>query len=141
MALTIEEESGLLLPPKVDPHAKRRGLASALLVAACFVVSAYAASATASPVPTALEASAACSRNCVFTSNTLKTAVNEWVANQQSAESKYGHIKDWDTSQVTSMAQLFDRKASFNEPLNNWNVANVKNMRMIFSGALAFNQP
>jgi surface protein len=51
-------------------------------------------------------------------------------------------IKDWNTSAVTNMAQLFDGdnfNMSFNQPLN-WNVSNVTNMSFMFRRAISFNQ-
>ena len=37
-----------------------------------------------------------------FTDNaTLKTAADEWSSDPTSATATYGHIRDWDVSQVT----------------------------------------
>ena len=43
-----------------------------------------------------------------FNNDSLKKAVKEWVNDQQNAESKYGHISTWDTSDVTDMSNLFN---------------------------------
>ena len=37
----------------------------------------------------------------------LKTAVDEWIADSDSAKSTYGEISTWDTSLITNMSQLF----------------------------------
>ena len=56
------------------------------------------------------------------------------------AESTYGHIKDWDTSAVTNMSYLFSYKYSFNEDIGDWNTSSVTNMISMFRGAIEFNQ-
>ena len=50
-------------------------------------------------------------------------------------------ISSWDTSNVTSMEQMFVNANSFNQPIGNWDVSNVTNMIGLFSNAFAFNQP
>eukprot|EP00971_Amphidinium_carterae_P181112 3592878-Amphidinium_carterae.1 len=37
----------------------------------------------------------------------LRDAVKQWLENTTTAESKYGHISNWDTSAVTDMSRLF----------------------------------
>ena len=56
-------------------------------------------------------------------------------------------IKNWDTSKVTLMNQMFTGQPFFNQPIGSWNTGNVINMRFMFysyvlprSGGL-FNQP
>jgi len=75
-----------------------------------------------------------------FNNQTLKDAVEEWSDNEKLAESKYGHISNWDTSEVTDMSSLFSNKDNFNEPIGNWDVSNVKNMNLMFFKASMFNQ-
>ena len=75
-----------------------------------------------------------------FNNQTLKNAVQEWFDNPASSEKKYGHISNWDTSEVTDMSSLFSHKDNFNEPIGNWDVSNVTNMYLMFSDAKAFNQ-
>ena len=75
-----------------------------------------------------------------FNNKTLKDAVQEWLDNPANSEKKYGHISNWDTSEVTSMEALFVDAETFNEPLNNWDVSNVENMERMFNGASSFNQ-
>ena len=76
-----------------------------------------------------------------FNNKTLRDAVAEWLKDESKAQKKYGHISDWDTSQVTNMGSLFYDALSFNEPIGNWDVSNVKIMGSMFYGAISFNQP
>ena len=39
-----------------------------------------------------------------FNNETLRAAVKEWLDDESKAEKKYGHISDWDTSEVTDMS-------------------------------------
>lgn len=50
-------------------------------------------------------------------------------------------ISDWDTSNVTSMANLFLGASSFNQPLDAWDTSKVVTMNRMFQYALEFNQP
>ena len=74
-----------------------------------------------------------------FKNDTLRAAVNEWYDDSAAAELKYGNIRDWDTSDVTSMTELFLNKRNFNGDLSLWNVSNVTTMRSMFSWASTFN--
>ena len=56
------------------------------------------------------------------------------------AEATYGHISDWDVSQVTDMNKLFYQFGDFNENISLWDVGNVTNMMNMFHGAKRFNQ-
>lgn len=76
-----------------------------------------------------------------FNNKTLREAVAEWLKDESKAQKKYGHISDWDTSQVTNMGSLFDDAWSFNEPIGNWDVSNVEDMSNMFYLAESFNQP
>jgi len=85
-----------------------------------------------------------------FNNETLKEAVKEWLEDATKAESKYGHISSWDTSEVNDMTALFYPKYSdndtpldqskFNENIEGWNTSNVTEMKHMFSGAKSFNQ-
>jgi surface protein len=46
---------------------------------------------------------------------------------------EYGEMKDWDTSYVTNMSQLFRYYYKFNEPIGNWNTSKVTNISWLFS--------
>jgi surface protein len=77
-----------------------------------------------------------------FDDKTLRIAVTEWLDDPDNAKTKYGHISNWDTTNVTNMNRLFQKKGNqFNEPLNDWNTHNVTNMQGMFEFAGAFNQP
>ena len=73
-----------------------------------------------------------------FNNETLRTAVKEWLEDDKKAEAKYGHISNWDTSEVTDMSKLFLDAHTFNEPLNNWDVSKVTNMHAMFDNAYSF---
>ena len=75
-----------------------------------------------------------------FDNKTLKLAVKEWIKNSVKAEEKYGHISNWDTSNVTKMSALFAYAEDFNEDISSWDVSNVTEMIAMFLGANSFNQ-
>ena len=67
---------------------------------------------------------------------TIRVAVKAWFDDRAAAEAKYGHIKDWDTSGVTDLNELFcasdqlcsysnTAAASFNEDISAWDTAGV----------------
>ncbi|NVK73079.1 MAG: DUF285 domain-containing protein [Oceanospirillaceae bacterium] len=72
---------------------------------------------------------------------TIREAVKLWLKNESEAINKYGHIKDWDTSEVTDMSSLFENAESFNQPIGNWDTSNVISMKKMFWQAKSFNQP
>jgi len=73
------------------------------------------------------------------TDEDIREAVRRWKEDAAAAESRYGHISDWDVSRVTNMSKLFKEgwgvKSSFNEDLSRWETGNVTNMREMFDGA------
>ena len=86
--------------------------------------------------------SAACSIN----DEDIKDAVNDYIAGGGNgnyvADSDYtncGLIGTWGVSQVTSMKNLFNNKADFNEDISDWDVSNVTSMEGMFLCA-DFNQ-
>ena len=75
-----------------------------------------------------------------FTDDTeLRKAVKLWFEDTGAAEAKYGQIKNWGTSKVTSMKGLFNGKIKFNEDLSAWDVSRVTDMYEMFWGCRAFN--
>ena len=70
----------------------------------------------------------------------FQTAVNLWFDNQAEANATYGHISNWNVSQVTDMSRAFQNRAHFNEDIGNWDTSAVINMTKMFNGASAFNQ-
>ena len=70
----------------------------------------------------------------------FQTAVDLWFANQSEAISTYGHIRDWNTSAVTQMANAFSERTNFNEDISGWDVSNVVKFVGMFRRAESFNQ-
>ena len=81
----------------------------------------------------------------VRTDADIKVAVRAWAspATRVAAEITYGHISDWETSQVTNMEKLFygnidwgargdANMQSFNGDLSRWDTSNVTSMYGIF---------
>ena len=75
------------------------------------------------------------------TKEELQEAVNLWCENKDKALTKYNHISLWDTSLITDMSHLFEKKKNFNDNINRWNVSSVTDMESMFEDALSFNQP
>ena len=76
------------------------------------------------------------------TDEDIKVAVTAWAnpATRAAAEITYGHISDWETSQVTNMEKLFKgatwdggdaNMQSFNDDISRWDTSNVTTMRCI----------
>ena len=49
-------------------------------------------------------------------------------------------IGSWNTSNVTTMANMFSGATNFNQPINSWDTSSVTSMAYMFSGATSFNQ-
>ena len=84
-------------------------------------------------------------KNIKFNNETLRKAVKEWLEDDKKAKASYGHISNWDTSEVTDMSDMFEYAEKFNEPIGDWDVSSVTNMRRMFAGSYdspsIFNQP
>jgi hypothetical protein len=82
----------------------------------------------------------------------IKVAVSEWVhpCTRVAAEVKYGHISDWQTSQVTDMSKLFyvnpdmcvsaSNFQTFNDDISRWDTSNVTNISYMFYAAHSSNR-
>ncbi len=73
----------------------------------------------------------------------LQSAVNDWIndpTERQTLEETYGHISNWDVSNVTNINGLFKGQASFNEDISGWDVSNVTSLWETFMNATNFNQ-
>ena len=68
-------------------------------------------------------------KNIKFNNETLRTAVKEWLEDNREAEAKYGHISNWDTSEVTDMSEMFYDAEAFNQPISVWDVGNVTDVQ------------
>ena len=76
-----------------------------------------------------------------LTNANIHDAVRAWLADEANATSVYGHISNWDTSEVTNMDSLFcsdsescvgknkSSAAAFNSNISSWNVGKVTSMR------------
>jgi surface protein len=51
------------------------------------------------------------------------------------------NINSWDTSNVTTMQNMFRDNSAFNQPLNSWDVSKVQSRHAMFKESTAFNQP
>jgi surface protein len=75
-----------------------------------------------------------------FNNKKLRESVEEWLVDEKLAELKYGHISEWDVSNVTNMSNLFSGCSEFNEDLSKWETIKVKNFSGMFQRAKLFNQ-
>jgi len=69
----------------------------------------------------------------------IHNAVREWITKEEQAKERYGDIKDWNTSKVTNMCNLFKHARYFTSDLSKWDVSNVTNMSSMFLDARSFN--
>ena len=78
----------------------------------------------------------------IRTDKDIHGAVKLWCSKTKRAKAIqiYGHIRDWDVCNVTTMNRLFKGQGSFNDDISKWNVSNVTTMKEMFSGASDFNQ-
>ena len=72
-----------------------------------------------------------------ITNDNIRQAINMWINTPAVAEANYGHVSDWDTSNVTDMTNAFSNispfdNSSFNEDISNWDVSNVTTMFWMF---------
>ena len=70
---------------------------------------------------------------------TIREAVALWFEDQNACIQTFGHISNWDTSEVTMMRSLFCNRESFNEDISKWNVSSVIDMSYMFVSE-SFNQ-
>ena len=70
---------------------------------------------------------------------TLRGALHCWLEDKEEATKRFGHISDWDVSEVTSFKRLFEGKKDFNEDLSRWDVSMCTDMSGMFEGCSAFN--
>ena len=80
-----------------------------------------------------------------FNNKTIREAVKIVCGKKKSKHlkkdlcNKYGHISNWDTSEVTDMKGLFKKvRFNFNEDIGSWDVSNVTNMEEMFYCAYSF---
>ena len=69
------------------------------------------------------------------------SAIDDMAELFQSSDRKdFSGIEKWDTSNVTSMRDMFNCAKHFNHNINDWNVSNVTDMTFMFAET-PFNQP
>ena len=73
-----------------------------------------------------------------ITQENIHDAVDAWLEDSLATEAIYGHISDWDVSNVTDMGAMF-YGTSFNNDLSSWDVSNVTNMNAMFAFDSSFN--
>jgi len=73
-----------------------------------------------------------------ITQANIQQAIDDWFQDSELSSSIYGHISDWDVSNVTDMNGLFSGRV-IHESLSSWDVSNVIDMSFLFNVA-ALNQ-
>ena len=79
---------------------------------------------------------------CLKLDNTGKTCcayANGDVTAASTCPAGTTHISNWDTSQVTSMQEMFHSEEDFNADISAWDTSQVTNMETMFYYALSFN--
>ncbi len=73
---------------------------------------------------------------------TIRAAVSYWfdASKYDFCYLRYGHITEWDTSQVNDMHMLFSNNQKMNANIGGWDVSNVTTMSWMFCGAESFNR-
>jgi hypothetical protein len=61
-------------------------------------------------------------RQRTFTNETIREAVKLWCTDKEAAISRFGHIRDWDTSACTDMHSLFIGQSSFNDDISGFSL-------------------
>eukprot|EP00949_MAST-11_sp_MAST-11-sp1_P003009 g3009.t1 len=78
-----------------------------------------------------------------ITNGNINAAARLWNSNQTLAESIYGHISEWDTSNVTMMSGIFagthENYNTFNGDISKWNTLKVSALERTFFFASNFN--
>jgi hypothetical protein len=74
------------------------------------------------------------------TSFQLRWAIFCWNNNKEYSLQKYGHISNWDTSEITNMSKLFASYHHFNDDISQWNVSNVRTFKEMFLDCYLFNK-
>ena len=63
----------------------------------------------------------------------INEAVNDWLDNSTLAASKWGHISEWDTSEVLDMQGLFYGAKDFNQDIGGWDTSKEENMQNMYN--------
>ena len=73
-----------------------------------------------------------------LTDNNIQARIQRWMKDPEGSAADYGHISDWDTSNITSMRFLFDSSHRFKEDLSRWQVSRVTDFTGIFRNCTVF---
>eukprot|EP00588_Corethron_pennatum_P031974 CAMPEP_0194345632 /NCGR_PEP_ID=MMETSP0171-20130528/104971_1 /TAXON_ID=218684 /ORGANISM="Corethron pennatum, Strain L29A3" /LENGTH=363 /DNA_ID=CAMNT_0039112653 /DNA_START=43 /DNA_END=1132 /DNA_ORIENTATION=+ len=76
-------------------------------------------------------------REC-FGNNNLRTAIDLWFSNRDSADRRYGPIGSWRTCDVTYFNSLFENRTSFDDNLQGWDASQVTDVGFMFKDAVSF---
>jgi surface protein len=71
------------------------------------------------------------SQSCFQTTDELKTAIGEYIADSSASSAvvgKYGAISTWCTSLITDFHGLFEGQREFNADLSDWDTRAVTDM-------------
>jgi len=79
-----------------------------------------------------------CDGFILITQENIHPAENAWSEDSVLTEAIYGHISDWDVTNVTDMSYLFNSSTIFISDISNWNVSNVTDMEAMFMGLDSF---
>ena len=69
---------------------------------------------------------------------TIREAVELWLWEKDKCLENFGHISNWDVTEVTDMSELFpdpDDECCFNDDISEWDVSNVENMYCMFKNS------
>ncbi len=66
-----------------------------------------------------------------ITNANIGTAATAWLTDPVTATTTYGPIADWNTATVTTMANLFYERWTFNGDISRWNIASVSSMNHV----------
>ena len=73
------------------------------------------------------------SRSYIFTNrDDLRDATEQWDWDEYTALNTYGHISDWDVSQVTDFSYTFENHRHFNQDISSWDVSSGTNFQGMF---------
>ena len=83
-------------------------------------------------------------RNLPLNNESIRVAVKNYFESGELKDviiTKYGKICDWNTTNVTNMARLFNEYIIFNEDISKWDTSNVTEMGQMFLCCESFDQP
>ena len=67
--------------------------------------------------------------------------IQNMIQKKKEIERNYGHISEWNVSNIDNMERLFAGKHNFDEDISRWDVSRVRNMKSMFFECINFNKP